>query len=98
MTGIGLSLMINSELMFAGFYVLFEISCEWYQFGPSWFRRKMITMDYVLWLMGIEETQEGDAETKKTRMTLKEFMLSDSQRAQVEQIDWEKDITKQERI
>lgn len=48
-------------------------------------------------LAGVDEptaTETG----KKNRMTLKEFMLSDSQRAQVEQIDWEKDITPNEKI
>ena len=30
MMGIGLSLMVNLELMFGGLYVLLEISCEWY--------------------------------------------------------------------
>lgn len=55
MMGIGLSLMVNLELMFAGLYVLLEISCEWYQIGPSWFRRKMIAMDKVLSILGLEE-------------------------------------------
>lgn len=58
----------------------------------------MIAMDQVLSLIGVEE-EPNDAQNagRKTRMTLKEFMLSDSQRAQVEQIDWEKDITSQEK-
>lgn len=30
MMGIGLSLVVNLELMFGGLYVLLEISCEWY--------------------------------------------------------------------
>jgi hypothetical protein len=58
----------------------------------------MIAMDQVLSLIGVDE-EPSDAQNagRKTRMTLKEFMLSDSQRAQVEQIDWEKDITAQEK-
>jgi hypothetical protein len=91
MAGLGMALMFNYELMFMSLYMLVEITNEWYQFGPSWFRRKMIAMDFVLHLLGIEdESTDGE---DKTRMTLKEFMLSDSQRAQIEQIDWEKDIT-----
>ena len=57
----------------------------------------MIAMDQVLSLIGVDEEPDAQGAGRKTRMTLKEFMLSDSQRAQVEQIDWEKDITKQEK-
>lgn len=79
MLGLALSLMVNFELMFGGFYVLLEISCEWYSIGPSWFRRKMIAMDQVLNLIGFdEEPSVAQNSGSKTRMTLKEFMLSDS--------------------
>jgi hypothetical protein len=45
----------------------------------------MISMDYVLAILGVDEEVDEKAQgadpSKKTRMTLKEFMLSDSQRA-----------------
>jgi hypothetical protein len=101
--GLGFAMDCNIEMMCAGTYVLMECAAEWFSLGPSWFRRRMIMMDYVLYVCGqeedaVEEQQPGTEPGKKTRMTLKEFMMSDSQRAQVEQIDWEKDITPQERF
>ena len=84
-TGFGFAMGCNLELMCVGAYVLMESIGEWYQIGPSWFRRKMISMDYVLAILGVDdevdEKAQGADPSKKTRMTLKEFMLSDSQRA-----------------
>jgi len=60
MMGVGLSLMVNLELMFAGLYILMEITCEWYQIGPSWFRRKMIAMDKVLNILGFDDEITDD--------------------------------------
>lgn len=97
MMGIGFSLQVNCELIFAGLLILLETNSEWYQYGPSWFRRRMVMMDFVVSLCCDDVEQEEGAETGK-RMTLKEFMMSDSQRAQVEYIDWDKDITEGEKL
>ena len=63
-------------------------------------RRKMILMAQIVTLSGLEEeTHEiTDAKKELKRMTLKEFMMSDSQRSQVDTIDWEKDITSTEKV
>lgn len=83
---IGVGFALSFELIFGGAFVLMECQLEWFSIGPSWFKRKMVIMDYILYFFfhDEEEATEDNASQepgKKTRMTLKEFMMSDSQRA-----------------
>ena len=97
MIGIGFALQFNWEMILCGVYVLFENFTEWYSIGPCWMRRKMIVMSQVVTLFGFEEDEvRNDQKDKLKRMTLKEFMLSDSQRAQAS-IDWGKDFAASEK-
>lgn len=57
----------------------------------------MIVMSELVTVFGLEEDEvQADSKLKPKRMTLKEFMLSDSQRAQAA-VDWGKDIAASEK-